>query len=312
MSYYNYMRLSKTMIQAFHAVVHGKNTLEKIAFHINKSLKQSSVVVNDLEREGFIRKQRDYKIKGSRILIDIAPTSHATKLKVLIFEYQYLKFEDILSDSKLLFLAALSEDWMTLKEASKLSKISKYMIDKYKKSLQNRGIIIRKKTFYTINKKMWPSLHEFLLEYKNYSTIKGNVKWKYQDEVLFEVDSKELIQGLLTGFAKYKDYGVLVRIISALCKLPASKISKEEIFVHSLFEVDDPRTLHLALTFYLKNKLKYGRVLPIAMRYGKYTMFENFVKLLKTKEDKVKLEVLPIFDRKDFIRIAHMYGVKDV
>ncbi len=306
------MRLSKTMIQVFHAVVHNKNTLEKIALHINKSLKQSSAVVNDLEKEGFLVKKKNYTIRGGRILIEIAPTSHATKLKELIFEYQYLKFEDILADSKLLFLAALSEDWMTLKAAAKLSKISKYTIDRYKRSLQNRGIIIRKKTLYIINRRMWPLLREFLLEYKNYSSIKGNVKWKYQDEILFEVDSEELIQGSLTGLARYKDYGVFVRIISALCKLLASKISKEEIFVHSLFEVDDPRTLHLALTFYLKNKLKYEKILPIAMKYGKYTMLENFVKLLKTKDDKVKLETLPTFDRKDFKRIAHMYGVKNV
>jgi len=41
-------------------------------------------------------------------------------------------------------------------------------------------------------------------------------------------------------------------------------------------------------------------------------MFENFVKILKTKEEKVKLEGFPTFDRKDFIRIANMYGVENV
>ena len=48
------------------------------------------------------------------------------------------------------------------------------------------------------------------------------------------------------------------------------------------------------------------------MRYGKYTMFENLIKLLNLKEDRVKLEGLPDFDRKDFIRIANMYGVRNV
>ena len=48
------------------------------------------------------------------------------------------------------------------------------------------------------------------------------------------------------------------------------------------------------------------------MKYGKYTMFDNFAKLVNTKEEKVKLEGLPVFDRKDFIRIANMYGVENV
>ena len=126
------------------------------------------------------------------------------------------------------------------------------------------------------------------------------------------MNDEQLIQGSITGLHAYRNYGVLVRTISALCFLPEKKLSKEEIFVHSLFEVDDPRTLHLALTFYLKNKLTYKKVLSLTMRYGKYTMFENFVKLLKTKEDKIKLEALPAFDRKDFKRIANMYGVKNV
>ena len=68
-----------------------------------------------------------------------------------------------------------------------------------------------------------------------------------------------------------------------------------------------------ALSFsILKNKLNYDKILPIAMKYSKYTMFENFVRLLDTKEDILNLDTLPTFDHKDFIRIADMYGVKHV
>lgn len=306
------MRLSKPMIQVFAKVIHGVNTLQKLADSLNKSVSWISEVIRDLEREGFIVKNKNYTIRGSRIVIEIGITSYAIKLKELIFDFPTIKYEDILADSKLLFLAALSEDWITIEEASRLSNVSKPMIKKYKLKLQNRGVIIRKGNMYKINERLWPGLIEFLLSYKNHSNVKGFVKWKYMDEILFEVDNEELIQGSITGLARYKDYGVLVRIVSALCKLPEKKLSKEEILVHSLFEVDDPRTLHLALTFYLKNKLDYKKVLPISMKYGKYTMFENFVKLLKTKEDRIKLDGLPVFDRKDFIRIANMYGVKNV
>ena len=300
------------MIKVFTHVVHGKNTRESLAEALHKSLNWITEIIQDLEKEGFIRKKQNFQIKGSRLLIEVANTYHALKLKELLFQYLRMPFEDLLADSKLLFLAAISEDWTNTKVATQLSGISKYIVDKYRPQFKNRGVIMQKGNLYKINERAWPLLKEFIIAYKNYATIKGNIKWKYQDEILFEVDNEELIQGSLTGFAKYKNYGVLVRVISALCKLPASKISKEEIFIHSLFEIDDPRTLHLALTFYLKNKLKYKKILPLVMKYGKYTMFENFIKLLKTKEDKVRLESLPTFDRRDFKRIAHMYGVKNV
>ena len=72
-----------------------------------------------------------------------------------MFDFQALKYEEILADSKLLFLAALSEDWITIDEASKLSKVSKSMIKKYKLKLQNRGVFLKKWNLYMINERMW-------------------------------------------------------------------------------------------------------------------------------------------------------------
>ena len=306
------MRLSKQMIEIFAKIARGNKTIESLARTQNKSVNWISEVIQELEREGFVTKNKSFKIKGSRIAVEISNTAHATKLKELIFEYSTIDFEDILSDSKLLFLASLSEDWIDMKTLTNLSKISKYMIDRYRPMMKNRGIIIQRKRLYKINENAWLLLKEFLIAYKNYSLIGGVVKWKYNEEIIFELNNENLIKDNATGFYAYKNYGVKVGVISTLCILPKRKLSKEEIFVHSLFEIDDPRTLHLALTFYLKNKLNYKKVLPIAMKYGKYTIFENMTSLLKSKEDKIKLEKLPEFERTDFRRIANMYGVKNV
>jgi len=303
------MRLSKQMIEVFARMAHGNNTIESLAKIQNKSVNWMSEVLQELQKEGFVIKNKSFKSKGSRITVKISNTAHATKLKELIFKYPTIKFEDILSDSKLLFLACLSEDWMDMKTITSLSQISAYMIDRYRPMMKNRGIIIQKKRLYKINETAWPLLKEFLIAYRDYSFINGVVKWKYQNETLFEVDRDNLVSGTVTGFAKYN---MKISVISVLCTFPKRKLSKEEIFVHSLFEVNDPRTLHLALTFYLKNKLNYKRVLPIAMKYGKYTMFKNIIRILRSKEDKIKLEKLPEFERTDFRRIAKMYGVKNV
>jgi hypothetical protein len=306
------MKLNKVMIETFEKVAHGTITIENLAKALRKSVNRMAEIIGDLEKEGFVTKHLNYTVRGSRKVIEPASTLHAIRLKELMFEYSGIKFEEILSDSKLLFLAAISEDWMTMKIASALSRVSKYMIDRYRAMLKNRGVIMQQSNLYKINEKAWPLIKEFLIAYKSYSNIRGQVRWKYQNETLFEVTNEELVQGSVTGLYSYKDYGVRVGVISALCHLPKKELSKEEIFIHSLFQVDDPRTLHLALTFYLKNELNYKRMLPLAMRYGKYTMFENLVKLLKTKEEIVEIDGLPAFERKDFIRIARMYGVKDV
>ncbi len=300
------MRLSKPMIKVFAQIVRGANTIEKIAKINNKSVNFVSEILSDLEKEGFIVKRRTF-IEGNRISAEVSNVEHAIRFKELIFQYPTINFEDLISDSKLLFLATVSEDWISLDEVSKLSGVSKHMLSRYTSMIKNRGIIVRNKNLYKINRAAWPLLSDFILSYKNYAKINGSVKWKYEDEVLFEVDNSDLIQGSLTGLAKYADYGVEVFVVKALCRLPKEELSKEEVFVHSLFQVDDSRTLNLALTFYIKNKLNYKKVLPLAMRYGKYTMFNEMIKALKEgKSDTLK------FNKRDFNRIASMYGLENV
>ena len=306
------MKLTKPMLKAFYHITQGENTLTKLSGALGKSKYWTDLVLSSLEKEEFIVKSKNFSITGSRFIIEVASTAHASKLRDLLFKYQGISFEKILTDGRLLFLMALSEDWITKEVAMQLSKLSKYSIDRYMPSLKNRGVIVKKKMLYRVSER-WPLMKDFLITYKNYSKVNGQVKWKYGEETIFQVNNQDLVHDhTTTGLHEYKVYGVQVGVISALCVLPKRKLSKEDIFIHSLFEVDDPRTLHLALTFYLKNKLEYEKVMLLAMKYGKYTMFEDFVKLLKAKEDKVKFESLPIFDRKDFIRIAHMYGVNYV
>lgn len=294
------------MIKVFTQIARGSNTIEKLVLLSKKSRNFISEVLTDLEKEGFISKKKSF-IDGSRISVGVSNSYHAIKFKELIFEYPTINFEDILSDSRLLFLAALSEDWTSIEIASKLSGISRHMIARYFPMLKNRGVVIFKDGLCTLNRNAWPLLSDSILSYKNYALINGFVKWKYQDETLLEVDNENLVKGSLTGLARYKDYGVEVFVVKALCRIPEGKLSKEEIFVHSLFQIDDPRTMHLAMVFYIKNNLSYKKVLPIAMKYGKYTLFNNLLKRLHNDTNSNLT-----FDRKDFNRVANIYGVENV
>lgn len=306
------MRLSKPMIQIFTNVAQGVNTIEKLAKLRNKSINWISEVLQELTTEGFITKQTNYSAKGSRKIIEIASTIHAQKLKEIILYYNTIAFEDILADSKILFLSAISQDWITLHIASQLSNVSIYTIQRYTRALQNRGIIIKKNSLYTINEKAWLGLKEFLIAYRNYITINGVIKWKYQNEVIVQVSAEQKVDGSITGLANYDTFGVQVLTIKAMYVIPKRKISKEETFIHSLYEVEDPRTLHLALTFFIKNKLSIKKLIPMAMKYGVYSKVKEIEQLLKTKDEIVRMDSLPVFERKDFIRIASIYGVKHV
>lgn len=306
------MRLTKPMLAAYKKIIHGANTLNILATKLHKSANRISEILSELEKEGLVRRKQHYLRQGSRLGIEISGTNYSLRLRELMIKYQSLQFEDILADSKLLFLAALSEDWISMREALKLCRVSKHTVNRYIRSFLNRGIVQKQSGLYTLNAKMWPVLKQFILEYKNYGLVDGNIKWRFQEEMIVEVDREEKVQGEISGLARYRDYGVYVGVISVLCYIPQKRLGPEEIFVHSLFEVDDPRTLHLAATFYLRNRLKYSKVLPIAMKYGKYTLFQNFMKIFESEQDLLQLDLLPPFDRNDFRRIAHMYGVKNV
>jgi hypothetical protein len=303
------MRLSKPMLKVFQDLVLGKRTLQEIAKQEKKSLNYVSEVVQDLEKEGFVKKTSNFSLRNSRFIIEISDTSHASKLKELIFKYPTIKFEEILLDGRLLFLAAISEDWIDVKNLVKLTKLSKYSLDRYIPKMKNRGLLLYKRSLFKLNSTAWPLLQEFLISYKSRSSLEGVIKWKYQEETILESNKLELVGANLTGFACY---GMKINLLSHLFFVPDKKLTNEEIFIHSLFEIQDPRTLNLALVFFLKNKLNKNKVSSLAMKYGKYSAFEEISNILDSKEEKIHSNILPKFERRDFLRIAKMYGVKNV
>ena len=60
------MRLNKAMVGAFTKIVHGTNSIEGLATSLSKSSNRIVEIVQELEKEGFVNKQKSYIIKGSR------------------------------------------------------------------------------------------------------------------------------------------------------------------------------------------------------------------------------------------------------
>ncbi|MEK6876463.1 MAG: hypothetical protein AABX63_03570 [Nanoarchaeota archaeon] len=306
------MKLSKPMLQVFKLVIHNYSTIAQLSQMLQKSNNWISEVVSELEEEGFIAKESSFAISKSRKAILIADTPYALKLRDLMIEYKTVDFSQILSGAKLKLLSALCFDWKTLKTSSSLAQISLISSRNIAKPLANRGILTRKQGMWKVNSKTWPLLFEFLKECRNFSRLNGSVKWKYGNEVIFEIDDPKLKKGVYTGFSRYADYGIKVHAVKALCLFPEKRLSKEDIFVHSLFEIADSRTLYLCLAFFLKNKLPRQKARLKAMFYDMHSAFKDFEALLDSKEESIKTERLPQFERKEFRRIARMYGVENV
>ncbi len=307
------MKLTKPMVRIFNIVCHDANTLQSIAKEAKKSLSWTSDILTQLAEEQFIIAESSRSKARSRKVFKIAATAHAAKLRQLMFIMPYIDFSEIIAGSKLKVLLALLFDWKDYKTISRMINTSAHAIRQSVPQLKSRGIITKKGRLLKFNNTAWLHLFEFLKEFRNFSSLNGFLLWKYGEEIIYIVDDKKLANGTLTGFNRYKDFDIRVAAVSGCCYLPEKKLAKEEIFIHSLLQVDDPRLLHLALTFYLKHNLDTIKTEKLAMYYDCYSKYEELKTLPFVKEDYKNLESFRVtFDRKDFRRIAHMYGVKNV
>ena len=137
--------------------------------------------------------------------------------------------------------------------------------------------------------------------------------WKFGSEQVFEVRNKEQIEGTLTGFSAYRNYGVNVITIKYCCLLPSQKPSKTDIFLHSLMQIrDDTRLLNLAITFFKKNKLSTAVLMKKSVKYDLESKLTGFIKIINSKEEKIEVDGLPSTTRKEIKEMLKLYNVKKI
>jgi len=128
--------------------------------------------------------------------------------------------------------------------------------------------------------------------------------------MVFEV-TKEDIQGVLTGFSAYSNFNTPLNVIKHACYLPEKKLTKEEVFIHSLFQIRrETRLLELAVVFYYKNKPNRKKLIKLAYNYDCIDLFNDFFKVIKSKEQKIKTATLPTTTRQGIKDMMNDYGVK--
>lgn len=289
------------MVKVLSLIAKGADNREEIANKLDLSKTWISDNLTKLEKLRFVTKER----KGKSVYLSLAETSFAQEFKNLVESRPSIKFEDFLYGLNFRILSYCLFSFKTVESIAKQLKLSKKTIYNRLPNI-SRGLITWDKKVYLTNKKTWPILYSFLEKFRMFSLKPGNVLWKFEDEIIFTVIQEKDVDGVLTGFSKYSELGVGIWGLNFCCYLPKKKLSKEEIFIHSILEISDARQIMLTLTFYLKHRLNEKKLEELAMEYDCLERFKDLKRILKQE----KTKVLSFIKEKELKEFFRKYDVK--
>ena len=294
------MLTNQLQVRVLAELAKGNNNYEKITKNLNISKSWLSEIITELEKKQFITKER----QGLKLNINISEASFAQAIKHLFYKVNYIDFENFLFGLKFRILSCSLFSWKTSNEISNQLNVPVKSVRNTLSLLQNQGLITRESRTIMFNKKAWPELYAFLEKYRNFSQIQGNLLWKFEEEQIFEVLEEKQIQGSMTGFSRYNDFGITLFETKICCHLPKKDLSKEEIFIHSLLQIDDSRMTGLAVIFFKKHKLKNPD--ELAVKYDCLDRLEDIKKIMQGKE----AVMLPHISEQKLKDLMEVYNVK--
>ncbi len=298
------MTLSKPEIRTLIEIYSGKESISEIAQAIGVGFKQVSKVVIGLEKKLLCKKIR----QGKHVRIEMSNSVSAITFRTLLIQNKPLKLEDFLFGIRFRILSSCLYESKSTKDIALMLNVSRKSVQNILYSFINRQILKREKGEIIFQKKAWPYLYEFLVAYRR-SSLNGNILWKFENEMVFEIREEKEVKGLLTGFSAYKDFGIPIRNVKYCCYLPKKKLSRTEILLHSLLQIEeDTRLLDLAVVFYTKNKLKEKELTAIAPKYDLKEKVKDFMLIIKNKEEKIITNTLPQTSKRGIHDMMKLYS----
>lgn len=305
--------LSKSMVHALIAVINGLNSLESLQKELKASKSWVARIVDSLNNQWFIKKVH----KGRVLRIETATTPHAIAFKNMYLDKPYRKYTDIFSGKNLDVLQAIVSGEKSTKTMGDMLQVQARIIRPRIKFLANNGLIVKKGKRYAISSKQ-KKVILFLQSLRNFSKKKGIVLWKFGKNALLKTNNISDVNGVLTGFNRYAEFGVQVNTIAFVCYTGIKKLSVEEVFIHSLFEMDDQRTFAFVTTLYAKKRLflkkKKEKIFRLAEKFDKLNEVNNIIntfEMIKNKKIKGTNKSL-LIDMKEIQRLFALYDVKNV
>lgn len=262
------MRLSKTELQILEQIANSNKNVKEIA----KALKKSKV---QIYRSGQKLIENNFIVLSNGVYEPTKMTP-ASLLVQLLGEFSSLI--EPLSDSGIKIFTCLFEP-KGIKQIIQESGIKRTQI--FKKIKQARAISLVKRVDkkYAINEKLWFKTADFLKELKRYEErtdkrVPGNSVIYYKNEKEIVFSTKEKLNATPTAFSAYEKYGIKILSQKNYYYLPNKKLTKEEVFKHSLYIAEkdnEPRHIIFISLFYIKYKKELSKI--------KHDIIENINKI---------------------------------
>lgn len=249
------MKLSRTELRILTEIANGNKGVTGIAKAIEKSKVQIYRSGRKLAEKGYIL------LSGGHY--EAAKATHVNLFLQLLGAYPSIG--EPLSGSGIKVLTALLEP-RGIAELMQETGIKRTQVFKKIKQARAISLVRAEKDRYSLNGRIWGTAVEFLRELKKYEETTdprvpsdSKIYFKNEKEIVFS--SKEELDAALTGFSAYGQYGIKLLMGVNYYYLPKRKLSKEEVFRHSISIAEKDfgaRQIILVALFYAK----YRKDLP--------------------------------------------------
>jgi len=294
--------LTRSSWMVLRAIGSQSQTISQIAKTYGKSLSWTSEIIHNLRNEGFVSIERH----GNTHYVSSEITEHARAAQALIIEVPGLDYEKFLVGERLRVLGSIVREAKNVGEIAFALQMREKMVRFYLHELRNRALVMRENGYYRISKYRL-TLVKFVEAYRNYTSVRGRLLWKLDNEILFQ--TYEVVDATPTGFTAYPDLGIMMYGINYTFFLQKRKLSVDEVAVHSLIELSDPRDLALVISFFLKHRLTYKRLELLATRYDCRERLRDLFIVMKSQDRRIVTERLPAITRNELNETLKMYGV---
>lgn len=294
--------MNKSEFRVFLAVIKGSNSLASISKDTKISISRVSQIISNLVKSGFCKKE----IKGRFVYCLISDTGFVQEIIKFINETPLFKSKEFLTGLNLRILSLCVFSPKSSEVLAKILKTSQKAVRNRLYVLKNVTALTSKKGFYIIDRKNHPHLAKFLEQYRLFYPYPVNILWKFENEVIYETENEKEIKGVLTGLSKYEELKVPLYFTQFCCYVPKKKLSKEEIFVHSILEMGDIRTIELGLIFSLKHKMSMKRLKKLAEKYDCLERLKDLNRILRLEKPKE----LHSISEKELKEVFKQYKVK--
>ena len=248
----------------------GKKRVQEVAIALRKDVSQIYRTVRTLQKKRFA------KLEG-KIIVPFQNTHVTLLLQELSRRPAIVR---LLSGSGILLSTALLEPKSVPELLSTTGMKRSTMFHLLKEASKN-SFFNTVKNKHSFNEKIWPRVKDFLTELKHYEettderTPPGAITYfKNDSEILFS--TKTECDASLTGFSAYEHYGISVLPVDYTYYLPKKKLTKKEVFNHSLYRAEkegDARDIIIITIFYLKHKKELKMI--------RHEIVNNIQKILK-------------------------------